>query len=732
MKWRPSRRKRQSLRKQASSHQTGGKNQKRTHIGRLNIVYGLVFLSFGSLILRLGYLQVSQGPKFRSDAMTTAIQRLPVLPARGRIYDAEGHLLAYDKPSYGLTYTRMKGVNQHPARIAEMLAKVFKEPSSKIYNDLVNKNKNYRTINLFKKITNKQMSFIAENQGDMPGLLITQSYTRTYPNGDLAGHVLGYVGPIQKADQKEYVKKLKYLQSQIVGDTGIEGYYESYLQGQRGYKVLQVSTNGSAAANVGYTPPTSGNNLQLTLDGHVQAVAQQDIQHAVATSKHRSSINDVGAVMLNVKTGGVLSLVSYPYYDPNWFENGEFSKHRNYMLSSHASINYAISQPQYPGSTVKPANLIIGLEHGAITPYTGYPVPYWLQITPGPSGRKHDDMNHGYVNDVTAIAVSSDVFFYKLALRVGQWFGSSATHPGSPPAGMSATKWSRTAAVKGLIDLFGGEERFGLGVLTHIDLPGEQLGNFYTIDAAALGNAYPFDLKKAEAAYKRNHQYVTQDQYTEVIKGKNGKNHTVTRKATRFISPIGIALSGIGQEQQFTPIELGQYVATIANNGTKIQPHLLDKVLQPGLTPVGQDQVYKQFKPSETNLHIKPQYLKLAQQGMYGVTHDPLGTGYYVFHNTPYDAAGKTGTADIVLNGHKTTDSVFIAYAPYNNPQVAVAVMVPGGGYGATTAAPIAKDMLDAYFKEHHEFFKKSQWTNTDIPKNWKQTKAYTIPENAK
>jgi penicillin-binding protein 2 len=136
----------------------------------------------------------------------------------------------------------------------------------------------------------------------------------------------------------------------------------------------------------------------------------------------------------------------------------------------------------------------------------------------------------------------------------------------------------------------------------------------------------------------------------------------------------------------------------------------------------------------QDQVKLNPQYLQIAQQGMWGVCNDPRGTAYAEFAGAgaPYEAGGKTGTAQIVLDGKQQYNSVFIAYAPFKNPQVAVAVMAPGGGYGAETSAAIARKMIDTYFQEHHEFFPSSQWQDTTVPADWTKWSAYTIPEQSK
>ncbi|RIV19552.1 peptidoglycan glycosyltransferase [Alicyclobacillaceae bacterium I2511] len=682
---------------------------------RSHWIYALVVFAFGSLILRLGYLQITQGQNFRVEAVQQATETLPVLAARGRIYDSSGNLLAYDKPVYSVYFTKISGVNDTPqaiVQIANTLAATFHTSPSTLVQTMDN-NSQFSTFRLITDINLAQLAFISEYHTQLPGISVEMDGQRTYTYGDLAGQVLGYVGNISKSQQEYYIHQKKYLWIQQVGVSGIEQEYESILQGKVGYEAIQYNRDSGQVVPMGYTQaPQAGDNLQLTLDGRLQADTQNAVLQAIKQYENQThtQITDAAAVMIDVKTGGVLSMVSYPYFDPNWYVNGTFTKHTNYLQQSGAEMNNAIQNPHYPGSTVKPANLITGLEQGVITPNTVYDdaSPYmWIGNYP-----IREDASYGLVDDRKAIAVSDDRFFYSLGLALGHWLGSSETS-GGYPAGGDLQQWRNTPFMQGILSLAKGELQFGLGSHTGIDLPGEQSGTFYIENqSTSPSTTIPLQLPTVEAAMKVHGAYLN------------------------YGSPLDLAFMAFGQSQQFTPIELAQYVATLADNGQKLQPHLLQAVLPPGVDPVLNGTIpmgTKEFRPVvQATLNIPTNDLKLAQQGMYDACNQPYGTAYGSFGNAPYKAAGKTGTAEIVMNGQAINNSVFIGYAPYNNPQVAVAIMVPGAGYGATTAVPIARQMMDDYFEEHHStYFSKNQWQPTQIPSGWTHSIAYLLPEQS-
>jgi len=705
MKWKPTwKQKERPNRRVGTSTRTDEKSK----LIRVNVVYTFVFLSFTSLILRLGYVQIVRGSFFRGQLQQTSLYKVPVLPARGWIYDAYGNLLAYDKPSYSVFLTQLPHVHQSFPDIAKILAPQFSTSSSSIL-DTIMTNKAYATIRLFQNISKQQLAFVEENKSTLPGVNVVMDSQRVYPEGDLAGKVLGYVGKITPLTVAAY-KKLHYLPTQTVGETGLEYQYESLLQGKIGYQVAEVTSQGTPLQQLGFDPPeTSGDNLQLTLDGHLQAFSQNAVIQDIQSSTH-THISGASVVVLDVKTGGVLAMVSYPYYDPNWYTTGAFLKHVNYLQTSGAQLNTVIQSPGYPGSTVKPANIYTGLTQGVITPTTSFADHYWTWVG---KSQIHDDASHGIVDTVKALEVSCDTFLYEVGLWLGKWDGSGATSSqgGGPAGNINYMLWLHTDFVRGINALFQGEYNFGLGRLTGIDLPGEQAGTFYVENYSKGYLRVPYHLQQAEAAIKKTGSY------------------------TNYATPIDLAFSAIGQSQQFTPIELAQYVATIADGGKRIQPHLLEKIYAPGTSRISMGKTTPEKVIQTTvqqNLHLNPTYLSVVQQGMYDVANNPSGTASGSFMNAPYKAAGKTGTAQIRVNGRKEDNAVYIGYAPFNNPQIAIAIMIPGGGYGAETAVPLARVIMDEYFKEHHEFFPASQWQPTSIPSDWTKSPAYVGPEQSK
>ncbi|GMA64969.1 penicillin-binding transpeptidase domain-containing protein [Alicyclobacillus fastidiosus] len=675
---------------------------------RINVVYSIIFLSFTGLVLRAAYVEIAKGPTFRNAEVNTQFVTVAEAPQRGWIYDANGQVLAWDTPSDNIVLDNFTTIPSNTLHnIANQLAPVLNETPQKLYHTMTT-DKTDLQIPLATNATESQIAYVVEHNSDLPNVEITQTYQRQYPEGDLAGQVLGYVGSITAQNKSTYVDKDHYLISQKVGVTGIEEEYESTLQGKAGDEMLTVDPSTGAVQTVGSAPPAlAGDNIQLTLDGHLQADAQNIVMNLIKQQNDQGIITNASAVMLNVKTGGVLSMVSYPYLNPNWFTDGKpiTNAEANY-LNSGAEVNYAIQDRQNPGSTVKPANLLTAFKQGAMSPDSTLYDAGLLYIG---KTRLNEDMNmvFGELDPIRAIAVSSDVFFYQVGLQLGKWFGSSASSGGSyPPSDGSYQHYLNTDFAKGINELFQGEWDFGLGPKTGIDLPNEIGGQFYIYDTQQ-GLTVPYDLQQSEASIKKTGEYPN-----------NG-------------TPASLAEGGIGQSQEFTTMQLATYAMTLANNGKKLQPHLLDKVYNSSDTPTNGAKPVSTYKTKVTGqVSGSAQDYALIRQAMYDVTtggEDATANG--LFNNSPYQVAAKTGTAQITIHGQKTDNSVFICYAPLNNPQVAMAVMIPGGGYGASLAGVIAKQMLDAYFDEHHaSFMPKQDWTNTQIPSNWASSPANQLP----
>ncbi|MFX4301827.1 peptidoglycan D,D-transpeptidase FtsI family protein [Alicyclobacillus tolerans] len=632
---------------------------------RLPFIYLLVFLAMLGLVIRLGVLQIVHRQEYKEAANQVQYTKIPLLPRRGYLYDAHMRLLAYNQPVYNLVYMRVAKMPPLTQKQISQLAKGLGVAAKPLQAAAETEHTCDDPAILLEALNEKQIAYVSEHQSQYPGLRIVESTRRCYPYGPLAGHLLGYVHP-QSPEEVAYYQKKHYLSSQRVGLTGVEESYEALLQGSVGYEVWKINPFGIPTRLMGVDPqPQAGQSLRLTFDSRLQAEGQNLVAQEVQRVRQQQGqhLVDAEAVMLDVHTGAVKMMISYPYIDPNWFVNPIlYKKHSHYLNNPilTPAINHSLSSPRYPGSTVKPVNIIAGLMNHVITPSTTiFDEGHEMVGTYNAHDWKWN--GHGLVDAKRAIEVSCDTFMYDLGMWLAEWHDHQ-------PAGEKFSYWYTHERILGLQKLFDWEWKFGLGPKTGIDLPGEVTGRFYTDDVIHHDIA-PYDVVGMDKA---------------IAKGKFLPNHGLL---------YDNAFAAIGQMQEFTPLQLAVSAMMIANGGEFITPHIVDAIL----TPDGK-KVVQTVAVQRHSLHIPKAYMRVVQEGMEAATTHKEGTATRFFVGLAYKVAGKTGTAEISQFGKKTDISLFIGYAPAIHPQVAIAVMVPGSAGTSDAAVPLAKKLLDAYF----------------------------------
>lgn len=473
------------------------------------------------------------------------------------------------------------------------------------------------------------VSKIKERQSEFPGVSVTEEYIRKYTQGGLGAHVLGRVGKIYK-DEYDELKSKGYGMNDLVGKEGIEKICESYLRGTDGNKNIYY---GEAAELLGDETQVSaipGNYVVLTLDSNLQKSAEeslarniQAISAAGVGKENKGADADSGAaVVIDVKTGDVLAMATYPTYDP-----ATFNQQYNALLADPAKPlwNRAISGTYTPGSTFKPLTAIAALSTGAITlneqiscdgVYTffeDYQPKCWIWA----EQRKTHELQ-----DVTkAIENSCNIFFYETGRRTG-------------------------------IDAISEyASKMGLGEKTGIELTEEVSGNV------------------ANPEYKKS-------LYDNATDGKWMGGDTIQ--------------TAIGQSYSaFTPIGLANYAATIANGGTRYRTHIIKSVH----SSVDGKLIYENSPVVENSVEISADNLAAVKKGMLGVADE--GSAKQIFSGYPISVGGKTGTAQISKKA--SNNALFISFAPFDEPEIAIAVVIEHGYRGAN-AAYVARDIYDEYF----------------------------------
>ncbi len=486
-------------------------------------------------------------------------------------------------------------------------------------------NRNFGGRNSFLLISDisiELVSKIKENSSITKGIEIVSEPVRQYPMGSIAAHILGQVGIIYKEEYEE-LKDKGYGINDVLGKDGLEKYLESYLKGKDGLESMEFNINGENVVLSQNEPAQPGNRAVLTLDSDMQKAAEEGLAEAV-TNLYRDGARDVGgaaAVAIEVNTGEVLAIASYPTYNPATFKK---DYNELYADAKKPMFNRAVGGAYPPGSTFKPLTSIAGLQTGEITgnelincngPYEVYAPSYrpacWIYNDYG--GR------HGPINVVKALEVSCNIFYYETGRRVGI---------------EKLNEYGRA---------------FGLGQKTGIEIAGEEEG------------------------------ILAGPQYREKTGGIWYPGDTIA--------------AAIGQsDNSFTPIQMANYAATIANGGKRYAPHLVKDIIN-----YDGSRTIVSFEPKLLNeVEITDKNLELVHQGMRQVCTE--GSAKVTFADAPFEAAGKTGTAQ--TRRDRTPHSWFISFAPYDNPQVAIAVIAEHGGVNGLGkhVYGVARKMYEAYF----------------------------------
>jgi len=377
---------------------------------RLVIAALLALGAFGALFGRFVYLQVVQHDHYRMLAESNRVAIVPIVPNRGVITDRKGVVLAQSYSAYTLELTPAK-IRNLEATIDELATIVDIQPRDrKRFRKLLDESKNFESMPLRTRLSDEEVARFAVNRYRFPGVDIKARLFRQYPFGEVASHVIGYIGRITDKDLERIASwedTANYKGSDYIGKVGVELSYERELHGTTGVEEVEVDAGGRAVRTLSRTPPVSGNNLRLSLDIRLQEVAEQ------AFGDRRGAL-----VAIEPATGDILAFVSKPGYDPNLFVEGIDAANWEALNESPDKplLNRPLRGAYPPGSTIKPFLALGALTSGKRTPQYSINDPGFFQL-PGSSYRFRDDKpgGHGSVDMYKSIVVSCDTYYYILA-----------------------------------------------------------------------------------------------------------------------------------------------------------------------------------------------------------------------------------------------------------------------------------------------------------------------------
>lgn len=651
----------------------------------LLVVQILIVSLLAALLGRLFYLQIAAGPKYR-DAALSIQSRDVVAPAnRGLIVDSSGVPLALNKVGLAITIDRIEIDKQPDKGVAVMqrLAKLLKLN----YNDVFTNTRlcgelpvgqragcwtgsRYQPIPITKEADPDIALQIVERPDQFPGVDAQPISIRSYPGlVDVnAAHVLGYVGPLTEDDLANSSKQ--YFRSESIGKAGLEIQYDSYLRGVPGIRTLIVDRKEVITRESQNTKPVAGDHLVTSLDIRLQAAAEQALEDAVKRGRANGYTSDSGAaVVMDIRTGRILALASYPTYDPNAFEKGLTVQQASDLFSEKKSVpalNRALQGLFAPASTFKTVSVVAAAAAGYDL-QASYNCPSEVQVGTR-AFQNYDSKNQGRMNMKKAVAVSCDTIWYKIAFD--EWLRDGGLRPKSSPNDY----------------FFKAAEAFQITEKVGIDLPSESKSRL------------------ADRDYKKSWFEQNKDFYC------NYKTRATKAQQTPFLIQLaaencvdgdkvraGDAVNfSIGQgDTVVTPLKLTQMYAAIGNGGTIWQASIAKAIVKTDGT------VIKTIAPNKLGtLTTAPSTVKFLQGALREVV--VSGTGAGVFAGFPIEISGKTGTGQVFgrnPNGTLKDDtSWFASYAPTKNPRFAVVMMVGQGGFGASTSGVGVKAIYEAIF----------------------------------
>jgi penicillin-binding protein 2 len=592
----------------------------------------VVVVCFVLLASRLVYLQIFRHADLSEQAENNRTAVVPVVPNRGLITDRNGIVLATNYSAYTLEIM--------PSRLTEPLDKVIEDLAQVIeiqprdkrrFKKLLEESKSFESLPIRSRLTDEEVARFAAQSWRFPGVDIKARLFRNYPFGELASHLIGYIGRVNQAEKKamedwDDEEQANYRGTEYIGKLGIEQSYEEQLHGTTGVEHVETSAGGRAIRKLASHPATPGNTVVLSIDIKLQKLVED------LFGDRRGAF-----VAVDPQTGEVLAFVSKPTFDPNLFVDGIDTENWTALNESidKPLLNRALRGTYPPGSTYKPFMALAALEAGKRNPAQVYNDPgfFWFG---GHKFRDDKEGGHGPVDMYRSIVQSCDTYYYMLANDMG-------------------------------VDLIHDQlSKFGFGELTGIDIQSESRG------------LLPSTTWKRNA-YRRPEQQ-------------------------KWYAGETISL-GIGQGyNNFTILQIASAVGTLANDGVRMKPHLVQKVVDV-VTHAATDTAHE---PVGERI-ARPENIAIVRNAMVGVNLE--GTSAAAFRGAPYTSGGKTGTAQVVtiaqnakynasqLDERHRDHALYEAFAPADHPRIAIAMVIENAGFGAQAAAPIARRAFDYYLQ---------------------------------
>ncbi|MBY9078872.1 penicillin-binding protein 2 [Paenibacillus sp. HN-1] len=671
--------------KGADSEESGGKN---TLTLRINVFFFSTFIIFCVIIIRLAVLQFVEGPTLTEVETSRDTKEVPLAAMRGSILAAGGEKIAYSTPVQSLYITLTKEYTakvtdkttgktdftpEAKARVDELAVNLVKK-----FNELGDPGEEKLTVQQVKDafdlgfrkyngytprrikvgLSTKEVAYFMEHRSEYPGLEVVEENERHYDKDTVAAQTVGYMKLFKNSNSLDIYKNilnamkktnpepgLMYKDDEYVGFDGLERQYQRELRGQNGYQVVSVDPQNMAEKVEKVVPPVKGNDIWMTIDKSVQLKTEQAITdqlkwlhtHPVQGKTHPYAQTGY-AVAMEVDTGNIVAMASMPDYDTNKWIDGSIMD-----IWDKISTNY---------------------QNGTITPYS--------------SGRSGHDFSSTVLMGSTIKPLSVLLGLNEGLFSTNDWYQDKGiTYFGK--AGHETSVRNASGHVYGGMDPALAIQHSSNVFM--VDMVGKRLYNKYQSKGIDVWDKYmkEFGLGVSTGVDLPN-EFKGQINYTNI-------------KATGS-AQASLVYASFGQQGAYTTLQLAQYVSMLANKGERVKPNLVSKITD------SEGKVVQTFGREVLNtVKMDDSYWNEVKKGM--------NSDVDAFSDFPYDFARKTGTSQQTYYNKDTKSStnldngVFIAYAPRNNPKLAVAVIIPEGGFGSNSAAPVARKIFDAYDWEY-------------------------------
>ncbi len=657
---------------------------------RLLVLAVLVASLLGTLIIRTFYLQVVTGETYRVAAQDNTIREVVEPAVRGLVLDQAGRPLVSNRTSVVVTVDRQTLYKEkdNGAAVVVRLANILDIPVAKITERLANcgtegakpppicwNGSNYQAIPVATDVDTQTALTIMERRSDFPGISAKLQAIREYPSpfNVNAAHLLGYLGPVtqeQIAAEGDSTDPDRLRITDVVGRTGLEKEYDAELRGTPGITELAVDTAGNVTGTLGSKAPVAGNYVVTSIDAHLQSVVEKQLVAAVERAREQDYPGKSGAaVVVDVQTGQILAMASYPTYDPSIWIGGVTKKQYKELINSEALSSNAYQGLFAPGSTFKVVSTAAAGKEG-YSLYGDYSCPSQVKVG-GQTFRNYESSSYGRISLARAIEVSCNTVFYGLAERM--WLAA-----GGPDAGKDAPDPVAETA-----------HLFGLGSATGIDLPGEAVGRVSSREFKASNWEAMRDTWCANAAAgypeTRKTDPKLADYYTALDK-ENCTDGDQWRAGDALNAVIGQGDTAV------TPLQMAMVYAAVANGGKLYQPQVAKAIVS------ASGEVIKQFQPVlKSRVTVPKATMTFLRRTLPGVTTEGSAeTPFAGFPLNQIPIASKTGSAQVT--GSDVSTSWFASYAPANNPKYAVVMMVTEGGTGSKTSGPSVRKIYESLF----------------------------------